>query len=349
MLFYNKSRQDSTNEFTFECSVIANKWLIILKSINGTYDSFSAGCEGLNIYSLIDFSSQVSKKKLQGEKTGNNIAVGIIIPGTAPVELSEPAIATIWLAFASDQSLRQLESSRLPRLNPSGNISPFSLKATEKCVFTRAADSISSVRELTAFSDGTYEYWGQAGPTLAAWAKDPTLVKLPKPYDQGFTNCVFKTIDGNDRFDKKLITSEFTMVRYGINPGGTNSSDLRINNRTHGLVTSIRIISEPFVSLPVIPGLTLCADYRLSLGSNAIPGSMDYFFKSNWKPLQEIESTPKLTSIKEERKRVARILSEAESYSAGTQYGRLTFALLIATTTLLVWWVVKKQYKTEKK
>jgi len=154
----------------------------------------------------------------------------VVFSNAVPVGCLDKTIAPLWIMFASHCFLRGRTNDLItpvydqvagPTFNPN-------LKQQARWSFLPKAPGLPSV--LDYFNDGQLHSMSKSNL--------PSVFKLPKPYDQGFTNAICYAT-GVTNIGGLALPSGFVFERY-MPANGRKSTDLRVMERVEASVTAVR-------------------------------------------------------------------------------------------------------------
>lgn len=278
----------STTEAQFVVSVRDALWTIRERQKNYNVDYVEAGTDGTNVYVLTSFVNAIRAREAAGQKVGINLGTSYIIPGTLPRVHDSTIIPIVWLAYASSCYLDAATNSRLPPLDIAFP-NPFNLTRTREAVIERAAGEPRLPSTAVLLNDGTRAYW--ADREYAPWVKAPSILRAPKPYDEGYTNNIYRVISFTN-VNGLQLPLEFECSFFMPKPYGNASTELvRMTYKTFRAISVVPKTSRKDFR-PQLPGPVTTADYRFALGPAAVPGPIRYMVTDHWLGNTEVLKLP---------------------------------------------------------
>ena len=282
-------KSDVKERYEFVVTVIAGLWHIRVTSNNGVYNYKETGTDGTNIYHLVNLKRKGERIKQESNNQVKNVASAVVLPGTIPQEVDDPAISVLWLAYVSGQFLQTNLSGRVPAFYPTGFKNPYSLRATKPGTWLLSPYRPFVPEKVIGYDSGTIDTW--TNPSYGPWVVPPNKLTLPSPYDKGYTNFVYEVLQFTNR-DGLLLPSNFRITRYTSLFAGESTVSLRLLSRMEGQLASAALLLERRSTLPEIPGDTVCADYRFAFAAEPVLRYFSYSFNGHWRTDDEVKAMP---------------------------------------------------------
>jgi len=249
-------------KYSFEVSVDGRLWIIEYKDTSAltNMDAFTsavASCDGTNIY-VVQYQKESAVRKAWGDRYDSvkdelPVAMATIYPGDYPPP-REFALQNIWLAFASSSLLADARGKAKP---------PF-IADLATCydnnyncdVYWITNETHLGSRELILMADGRIPQEVRINDRVQD-------VKLPAPYDKGYTNSVglwrqLTNIAG------VFVPTEFEFSAFAPKPRGRVAEDLMTAYTYRCVVTNIATAPLPSVPTPLPSGRVLVTDRRFA-------------------------------------------------------------------------------------
>jgi len=135
------------------------------------------------------------------------------------------------------------------------------------------------LRQISYFGDGFWHTRDVSGASL--------VIKMPPPFDQGFTNATYQVIRFTN-FLGNFIPTEFVFTRYGVHPSRKGHADIAKVSETHAEVTLVKALPSSFTLMPHLNGSTLIIDMRFKNTSSNIMEMGYIITNGNWKTTNEL-------------------------------------------------------------
>jgi hypothetical protein len=195
--------------------------------------------------------------KLPGTKS---VAAGtaVIGSGVVPSPSSDYAVP-VWLAYAS----RCYYQAALPRVKPIWRLD--SEEAYEQYFVTANAVYYQpdAIKTIAYMNSGSVPFLDDAGMM--------SEIKLPTPYDRGFTNAVFSVDEFTNVQANLVLPKAFHTVLYSPKGDAKSSSELQMIHSYQGWLESASSGEIDGNFQPVLPGKVWITDYRIPAGKNSGP------------------------------------------------------------------------------
>ncbi|MCI0744736.1 MAG: hypothetical protein L0Y58_04945 [Verrucomicrobia subdivision 3 bacterium] len=255
----------------FEFRVEGRRWWIKTKPTwPAPYDYREAAFDGRTVYWLQSLESMVAERKAAGENVGVNIANAFTQKdGDILHDLDLDQMPAIWLSYCSGAFFKQQTNAMIEPaiafgLQPSKYCQgPFKQKA----LWTLHERFPHTPIQVSYVADGWYRLPSPHEP-----------VRRPAPFQDGFTNVVFKA----DQF--KIIGSlalpqaaTIETFRPGVMPDEREKLVLRFRYELK-LLSAERTGKSEDDFVPKIPGVTTMIDDRFY----SLAGSLSYFATNAW-------------------------------------------------------------------
>ena len=206
----------------FEFRVDDRRWWIrTVPTSHAVPDYREASFDGTTVYVVESVESVVKKRKAAGEKVGYNIATAFLQKGGEILHnVSLDEIPAIWLTFCSGSFFKRQTNAMVEPAITLGQVRDqyHRLPLKEKAVWSLNADFPHIAKEVRYIADGSIH--------LAD--RDP--VRRPEPFQDGFTNVVFKA----DRFktiDSLALPETATIETFRPGPRPEDSQRLAMMSR----------------------------------------------------------------------------------------------------------------------
>jgi hypothetical protein len=330
MSMYLHGRTQEQAVAYFSMSVSGCKWLVRLRRDHGTNaanapDYLEGAFDQSAVYYLCNIKTAVERQRGQGSKlNAPNIAYGQAYNGEVFYHRMAPEITPIWLAYGSacywnNRVTNLVEPGMLfdgtgvyygpprhPRLRAEWTLSNSEPRVPIKVVY---------------FSEGFVQ-----APTGG-------VVRLPPPYDRGFTNAVYQ-VDSFANLDNGLrMPASSSLKVFEIKQDGKTSGDLRLFVEYHMRLTNAARMTGQMAFQPAIPGVTLLQDAR--------HGLLNYYATNRWPTKIELKEGTYFAAL-----RTAAIQHTA---SRGVLKSvRLALLVLFALPfTVLIWKLFARKKQTD--
>lgn len=244
----------------FRIVVRKNGWELRFKADGAVEDYDQVSSEGTNTYYFVMMRSGIEEQRARGEKTGDNIASGLVLKRGVPnADTYDPA-GPIWLTFASGGYFRSRASNEGSIDVPSGVSSDAGHDVQLFAVLKPARWKVN--RETGLPSElNIFETSAAHGPIMANGAYRSR--QWPKPYDQGFTNSVFR-VESEREFNGTSWPQKATYQILWMKSGGSSSNDLWIRLEYTIIATNYFDPQEELRFPPNVPGITTVNDARFA-------------------------------------------------------------------------------------
>ncbi len=263
----------------FKVQVDGECWLIrVTEAIEGI-ESFQAGSDGTNVYSVITHT----------RKGPPNDAEAEVIPGTVPLGSTHMALPIVWLAYCSSAYLDG-HRGQLPEIfTPPGNLNPFLFTNTLEIATERFSDPLHLPKWVASFQPGTRPQWlnHEAGP----WVYPPVLVNRHKPFDKPSTNSIY-LVSATTNLGNLTVPLKSTFSRFIEKPNALTENEVTLAYTIE--LKGSRIAVGTNVLLPSVGDRTsICSDYRFATSlETPVKGSLFYTFHSDWLSDTSVRSLP---------------------------------------------------------
>jgi hypothetical protein len=329
--------------YEFDIIVSGHLWKMRAVQPDGPYDYEEAGTDGTNVYLVVNFKRKIEQQKREGKKVGENIAVGTIIPGIIPREVDTFAIPALWLGFASGNFFKTNTMAQSPDIFSTGSKNPYTFSLLKPALWKLNNYPPFLPKSLISYEEGTVDWWDN--PSVGPWTKAPVKGYLPAPYDKGYTNYVFQ-VSSFTNLNGHAYPEHFEIFRY-LPQFEDSSGSLRMINKIECRLTDIKVVRSSEGMRPVIPGITLCADYRYALADDPILQSIDYQVEKNWRTDADVKASPAFQRQIRSRNQLLFSVSNSEMLgkSNSSNARRYVLIVLIISSAVTLGWLVKQKIK----
>jgi len=313
------STGDIRSRTYFRAVVNDQKWYINLTEDSKTnYDYKEISFDGKYCYCFTSLKSYVEEHQKRGEKVGANIATGWIVKESFYRSIFAHEAGPIWLAYASryffnnltNKLIEPVISLNCERIPPSPS-SPSTL-AKQRIDWDLEQNFPYLPKTIVFYDDGV---------RIAA----PFRKRQP-PFDNGFTNIVFRVLESTNLSGMVLPT----VVTLNVACPRQGELGLLYSYRISNVNILTKSIENSFV--PVIPGQTHVTDGRF----RSEAGLISYEIETNWLSEGEVRSFPQfgkgkiVTSIIKQNAPVK--LENGKIWLI-----RIFFIISVLSATILIW------------
>ncbi|MGV3757808.1 MAG: hypothetical protein ACO1QS_20700 [Verrucomicrobiota bacterium] len=293
----------------FTVTVNETNWFIHSQIINDpTWDYIETGKDDENIYSLLSLESIRNKKIEKGEKVGVNSSVGYVHKGDVPTFVNSMHNAIIWLGLASGTYLKNkpltTSNTIAPVFFPESHYLaqvPFEMQAQ----WTLSSNTPAFPDRVVYFSDGFFRKWND--PESALY-EPPRLLKRSKPFDKGYTNAIYQTVNWTNINNIGTFPLEGVFQLYFPKIDGSSASDIRLIEKTTLIVKQIKPTAARTAWKPNNRGPGHITDFRFVTASNAAI-SFNYLQTNQWLSDREaITSQAFLSKVEYHKQRMPHFL-----------------------------------------
>ena len=261
----------SRSSLRFEFRVADRHWWIkTTPAASAPYDYREASFDGLTVYWLQNLEAALGARTAAGEKLGVNIANSFIQNGGDILhDLDLDEIPAIWLAFCSGAFFKQQTNEMV---EPAITFGHSAARYSEAPFKQRALWVLNerfphTPKEVSYIADG----WFRVPPPRRP-------VRRPKPFDDGFTNVVFRA-DRFKAFGSLVLPEAASIETFGPGIKADEREKVVLRSRYELKLLSAREagnLTNTFV--PKIPGVTTVIDERFYERA----GSLSYFITNSW-------------------------------------------------------------------
>jgi hypothetical protein len=216
------------------------------------YEFFSDATNTYTIRVIDPARLTASKVRNYNRWVSNQVMVA---SGSIPF-CSDAMVSPVWLAYASGCAFRDAASGRIKKFLTLSEYD-FNIRSNDVPFFaTYASKATTDFPVSIVFSN--------EGSTLIPDGNGGAVKKvLNPPYDQGFINAVYEVAE-SETIQNQPIPKRFRITFYGGKAGAKSGSDTVVSVRYEGEAVSVRELTDPVETEPVVPGKSWVYDGRLS-------------------------------------------------------------------------------------
>jgi hypothetical protein len=361
-------------ENTFRVTVANDRWLVqltprVTNALTGTKSLF-VGTDGTNVYQITslnpEFDPQVPERasllsnyddylaklpasndfrvspKAEGEIDQRNMnrsksktpgkpmkppwneATAVVWPGVVP-RVGRDFFDIVWLALASHNYLRGVTNDHLPAVGiPRSAGSSASTNRSERAEWT-LLDGFPGLPYSVRYFNNGYREIDERGSVP---------VRHPPPFDRGYVRAEYQVHELTN-IAGWVLPRTFSYLRFSPRLGAGSSNELNVACVWEGEITGFHVMENAVETIPQVTQKTAVADYRVSIGVNAVAGSYPMKAGDRWSAIEEIKQMPEIILQREieQRRHLPRSIAKRNRVLAG-----ILFLNLAVGGVLVVLW-----------